>query len=123
MPLSAPSGTRSGGQSPLATLASGASLSGIVFSDILLRRAFQRAGLVFPSSLAGMMGLFAGTSLWPALSQEVSAGFHLVGKALTPRRLGLSSSTLGRQVRVDLDSNNLKTLLLRGEINRLEILE
>lgn len=82
MPLSVLSGEQSGGQSPLATLASGASLSGIVISDILLRRAFQRVGLVFPSSLAGMMGLFAGTSLRPALSQEASARFHVVGEGV-----------------------------------------
>lgn len=41
-------------------LASGASLTAIVVADFSLRKAFLRAGLTFPSSLAGMVGLFAG---------------------------------------------------------------
>lgn len=40
---------------------SGLSLAGIVIADLVLKRAFLRAGLAFPSSLAGMVGLFAGT--------------------------------------------------------------
>lgn len=35
------------------------SLGALVGLDQCLRRAFLRAGLSFPSSLAGMMGLFA----------------------------------------------------------------
>lgn len=41
-------------------MASGASLSGIVLADLVLKRQFLRAGLAFPSSLAGMMALFTG---------------------------------------------------------------
>ncbi|CAN0545897.1 unnamed protein product, partial [Laminaria digitata] len=44
------------GPSPLA---SGASLVTIVSADFALKKAFLRAGLTFPSSLAGMVGLFA----------------------------------------------------------------
>ncbi|CAN0064395.1 unnamed protein product, partial [Discosporangium mesarthrocarpum] len=41
-------------------LVSGASVATILGADILLRRGFVRAGVAFPSSLAGMMALFAG---------------------------------------------------------------
>ena len=41
-------------------LASNASLSAIVVAEFALRKAFVRAGLTFPASLAGMVGLFAG---------------------------------------------------------------
>lgn len=45
------------GPSPLASVAS---LVAFVASDFGLKKAFVRAGLTFPSSLAGMVGLFAG---------------------------------------------------------------
>lgn len=44
----------------LSLLAPGASLFSIVVADMVLKRAFLRAGLTFPASLAGMAGLFAG---------------------------------------------------------------
>lgn len=41
-------------------LASNASLAAIVVAEFALSKAFVRAGLTFPASLAGMVGLFAG---------------------------------------------------------------
>lgn len=41
-------------------LVSGSSLAGIVVADMVLKKAFLKAGVAFPSSLAGMVGLFAG---------------------------------------------------------------
>lgn len=37
-----------------------ASLLSIVTADMALKKAFLKAGLTFPASLAGMVGLFAG---------------------------------------------------------------
>lgn len=56
-PLPTPVAGGTKGPSPLV---SGASLASIVVADVLLKRAFLRAGLTFPASLAGMVGLFAG---------------------------------------------------------------
>lgn len=56
-PQPVPVPVASKGVSPLA---SGASLLSIVVADMALKKAFLRAGLTFPSSLAGMVGLFAG---------------------------------------------------------------
>lgn len=69
---------------------SGLSLAGIVIADLVLKRAFLRAGLAFPSSLAGMVGLFAGFVTLETIAPEAAekvVGVMEPGSALLARWL------------------------------------
>ncbi|CAM9125624.1 unnamed protein product [Choristocarpus tenellus] len=69
---------------------SGASVLSIVGTDYVLRKAFLRAGVAFPSSLAGMMMLFAGLvamdQVYPKKA-EATVGALEPGSALLARWL------------------------------------
>ncbi|CAM9621547.1 unnamed protein product [Scytosiphon promiscuus] len=64
--------TVAGGSKSLSRLASGTSFAAIVTADFILKRTFARVGCTFPSSLAGMGGLFAALVILEKALPEVA---------------------------------------------------